>query len=90
METKQYRIFGKVQGVWFRASTQKKAKELGVNGWVRNETDGSVTAVAQGDPDNLKEFRAWCEEGPSRARVERIEEESVDNAGRFHSFEIKY
>ncbi len=67
------RVFGKVQGVWFRDSTQKKAKELSIFGWVKNESDGTVLIEAEGIEEDLKQFFAWCEEGPEMAKVGRVE-----------------
>ena len=66
-------IFGKVQGVYFRLSTQKKAKELELVGWVKNRCDGSVTAFAQGEEANLKKLIAWCHQGPPLARVDQMD-----------------
>jgi acylphosphatase len=63
------RIEGEVQGVFFRESTRREAERLGLVGWVRNEPDGSVTAVAEGAPGPLQEFVAWCHKGPPAARV---------------------
>ncbi len=67
------RVRGKVQGVFFRASTQKKAQELGVQGFVRNEPDGNVYIEAEGDAQALEQLAAWCKTGPERARVEQVE-----------------
>ena len=67
------RISGKVQGVFFRASTRDKARELNINGFVRNETDGSVYVEAEADEEAIDRFVGWCTMGPVRARVEKIE-----------------
>lgn len=67
------RISGLVQGVFFRASTQAKARELNLAGFVRNEPDGSVYAEAEGDTEAVKRFVQWCHKGPDRARVEKCE-----------------
>jgi acylphosphatase len=67
------RVTGLVQGVFFRASTQAAAEELGVTGTVRNEADGSVAIEAEGDETAIERFVAWCRRGPSRARVERLD-----------------
>ena len=63
------RIFGKVQGVWYRASTKQKADELGIIGWVRNTDDGCVEAVFEGEKVKIDEMIAWCWIGPQRAQV---------------------
>jgi acylphosphatase len=67
------RVSGKVQGVFFRASTQEKAKELAIHGTVKNEPDGSVFIEAEGDEENLKLFMEWCRHGPRLARVDKCE-----------------
>lgn len=82
------RISGKVQGVWFRASTRDKAHELGLSGFVRNEPDGSVYAEAEGPPDVLDRFLAWCRIGPPRASVSQVEVEEGAWLG-FQGFEVR-
>jgi acylphosphatase len=64
-------IHGRVQGVGFRWSAVHQAKRLGVSGWVRNRSDGTVEALAEGD--GLENFLGWCEKGPWGARVDRTE-----------------
>lgn len=66
-------VTGRVQGVFFRASSQRKAYEYGVTGIVRNEPDGSVFIEAEGDELALTRFTDWCRVGPSRAEVERVD-----------------
>jgi len=63
-------VRGKVQGVFFRASTKEKAEELNLNGFVRNEPDGSVYIEVEGRDKDLKTFIDWCREGPGLARVD--------------------
>lgn len=65
-------IRGKVQGVFFRVSTQEKADELGISGFVRNEPDGSVYIEAEGNEEMLQLFTAWCQQGPRFARVDEV------------------
>jgi acylphosphatase len=67
------KISGRVQGVFFRASTRQKAEELGIKGFVRNEPDGSVYVEAEASSEKLNEFVEWCKKGPSAARVDRCE-----------------
>lgn len=63
------RIRGKVQGVYFRASTRNEAVKLGLNGFVRNEPDGSVYVEAEGESSRVEALVAWCAHGPAPARV---------------------
>ncbi len=66
-------ITGRVQGVFFRASMEQRAGALGVTGWARNDTDGSVRAHAEGDPDAVEELIDWCHQGPRHAQVADVE-----------------
>lgn len=70
----QYRILikGKVQGVFYRANTVNKAKELNLKGTVRNLPNGDVEIIAQGLKDNLEKLREWCWQGPEFARVDDV------------------
>lgn len=65
-------VKGTVQGVAFRYHTQLKAKELGVNGMVKNEPDGSVTVIAEADKETLLPFLEWCHHGPKSADVQEM------------------
>ena len=71
------RVTGRVQGVYFRASTCGEARRLGISGWVRNTSDGAVELEAQGAPDALAELVAWCHEGPPAARVQKVETREI-------------
>ncbi len=66
-------ISGYVQGVFFRASAKAKADELGIVGFVRNQTDGSVYIEAEGEDLDLQNFERWCKQGPPRSQVDQIE-----------------
>ncbi|MFM9074987.1 MAG: acylphosphatase, partial [Bacteroidota bacterium] len=66
------RVFGRVQGVFYRASTFDVARNLNVNGFVRNEQDGSVFIEAEGDPEALEQLKEWCRHGPPGARVDQV------------------
>ena len=70
-------ITGKVQGVWYRAWTVETARSLGLAGWVRNRTDGSVEAVVEGDARAVDQFLALARVGPAAARVAAVETEDV-------------
>lgn len=65
-------ICGKVQGVWYRASTKQKADELGLTGWVKNTADGNVEAVFEGEKAVIDEMIAWCWIGPPSSRVSDV------------------
>lgn len=73
-------VAGRVQGVYFRYFTQRKAKELGVLGNVRNLDDGRVEIIAQAESMVLQKFISWCHKGPKTARVDNVEssELSID------------
>jgi acylphosphatase len=73
-------ISGQVQGVFFRESARQRARELRLNGWVRNRQDGRVEAVFEGKPEAVEEIIRWCQEGPSGAQVSGVEvvEEETD------------
>ena len=66
-------VSGRVQGVAFRAAARAQAHAGGVTGWVRNLADGRVEAVFEGDPVAVDALVAWCREGPSWARVDRVD-----------------
>ena len=67
------KIYGQVQGVFFRVSAQEKAKDLGISGFTRNEKDGSVYIEVEGEKENLDKFVDWCKDGPEKASVEKID-----------------
>jgi acylphosphatase len=69
----RFRVFGRVQGVGFRAFVWREARELGLDGWVCNRTDGTVEGLARGDEETVDAFLRRIEEGPSWARVDRVD-----------------
>jgi acylphosphatase len=73
MITRRVRITGRVQGVGFRYAMQDEAARLGLNGWVRNRSDGSVEALLQGEADAVEALTAWARRGPPGARVTKIQ-----------------
>lgn len=87
---KHYNIYvsGRVQGVGFRYSTLQKAKEIGINGFVRNMSDGSVYIEAEAEESVLDKFYLWCTKGKPPARVFGINF-SESNFENFASFKIK-
>jgi len=72
------KITGTVQGVGYRVNAKKVAENLKINGWIRNEDDGTVTIEAEGKPENMEMFLKWCEQGPSNAIVEDMTYEKGD------------
>lgn len=82
------KIFGRVQGVFFRDSVRRKAEEWGIDGFVRNEPDGSVYIEAEGPEEPLEKLVNWCWEGSEMAKVEKVEIEEGDSMD-FHSFQVK-
>ena len=82
------RITGKVQGVWYRASTERKAKELGICGFVKNKSDRSVYAEAEGTETQLKDLITWCKSGPPLAKVQSVDIEEGEVCG-FNGFEVR-
>ena len=82
-------ISGRVQGVFFRASTQKQAILLGVTGYARNLPDGRVEVVAEGERSAVEKLVAWCHRGPGGARVDNVDISTISNENRFSTFEIR-
>ena len=70
-------IAGKVQGVGYRYFVQKNARELGLSGWVQNQTDGSVLAEFEGDSADVEQMITLCWSGPSMADVDSIDREEL-------------
>ncbi|MCL4449142.1 MAG: acylphosphatase [Actinobacteria bacterium] len=66
-------ISGKVQGVFFRDFCRRKAIELQITGWVRNNSDGTVEAVFEGEPQDVEKIVLWCHKGPPRAVVTKVD-----------------
>lgn len=65
-------VSGRVQGVGYRYATQRQAAALGVRGWVRNTDDGKVEMLVEGDRAAVDALQAWCQRGPSGARVAHV------------------
>lgn len=83
------RIHGKVQGVFFRESSRAEAVRLGLSGWVRNRSDGTVEAVVEGEPAPLEDFIRWCHRGPPSARVSNVERTDGEPSGEFRTFTVE-
>lgn len=83
-------VYGRVQGVFFRASTRDEAKALGIKGWVKNRHNGSVEAVFEGEKDTVDKIVNWCKKGPAGAYVERVDVSWDKYLGEFDEFTIAY
>ncbi len=84
------KIYGRVQGVFFRDSSQRKAKELNLSGWVENVPDGTVQIVAEGEEKDLKELIEWCRHGGTKyAKVDNVDIEWLEPSGQFNDFIVK-
>ncbi len=82
-------VSGRVQGVWFRGSTEERALELGVTGWVRNRPDGRVEAVFEAEPDALAAILDYVSRGPRLARVDDVDVQRSEATGEFSGFEVR-
>ncbi len=83
-------VSGKVQGVFYRENTRKKAESLGVTGWAKNLKDGRVEAVFEGDRERVEKMVEWAKKGPFWAKVEDSHVTWEDYQGEFESFETRY
>jgi len=81
------RIFGLVQGVYFRRSAKAEAERLGLGGFVQNKDDGTVYLEVEGTRDQLDQFLNWCAQGPSQAKVEKVIFERENLLKGFKDFE---
>lgn len=87
MKRLQIRVYGQVQGVFFRDSAKKEADKLGLGGFVRNEADGTVYIEAEGEKEKLEEFLKWCRKGPPFSQVDKAEEKWSGELKHFKEFE---
>jgi acylphosphatase len=85
MRSRQIRVKGQVQGVGYRYALRDEAQRLGITGWVRNRSDGSVEALLQGDAAALERLIAWARRGPALARVAELHEAAPE-----HDFDRGY
>lgn len=83
-------ISGVVQGVFFRANSVRKAKILGVTGWVKNLSDGRVEIMVEGNEIIVDQMLEWCKKGPPGAKVENIHVEIFPYKGVYNDFIIHY
>lgn len=81
MSAARFIVSGKVQGVFFRASTREQAQRLDLRGHARNLADGDVEVLAVGDLAAIDQLEAWLRRGPTHARVEGLVREDIEHAG---------
>ncbi|KAG9206670.1 hypothetical protein B5807_05338 [Epicoccum nigrum] len=84
-----FKVDGEVQGVNFRSSTQKEAKNIGVTGFVLNASDGTVQGEAQGTADQVNEFIQYLNKGPSAASVSGVKHNDISVKSGESSFNVK-
>ena len=82
-------VSGRVQGVFFRASTKDQAQHLGLTGFVRNCPDGRVEIVAEGPFEAIEDLIEWCRLGPPGARVERVQVSDEPREHEFDAFKVR-
>lgn len=81
-------VRGRVQGVYFRASTQREARRLGLSGWVKNRPDGTLEVLIEGEEASIRELYGWAQKGPGAARVERVDARWRSFTGEYPDFRI--
>jgi len=82
------RVFGEVQGVWFRKSVKEEAIRIGITGLVMNEPDGSVFIIAKGLDQQLEEFISYCKHGPDLAKVKNVHIKEDEEVNEYDGFQI--
>jgi len=90
MRVLKAKVYGKVQGVWFRKYTLDSARDIGVVGMVKNLVDGTVLVNAAGKNENLREFKELLENGSTNSRVDKIDYSWEDLSIEYSTFEIEY
>ena len=83
-------VSGLVQGVFFRANTRDRARNLGLKGWVKNRSDGKVEALFEGEEGAVKSIIEFCKQGPQSAIVEKVEVQWEKYEGEYKDFTIQY
>jgi len=83
-------VSGRVQGIFFRENTKKKAEKLAISGWVKNLRDGRLEAVFEGDRENIEKMVNWAKKGPIWAKIDDFSLVWEDYQGEFKEFSIEY
>ncbi len=81
------KVYGLVQGIFFRVNAKEQAEKWGIKGFAQNEADGSVYIEAEGEKEALDKFIKWCNIGPSMAQVEKVVV-TEDQLKNFSKFEV--
>ncbi len=81
-------VKGRVQGVYYRATAQREARQQGLCGWVKNRQDGAVEMIVEGEEDRVKDFLVWAQQGPATARVDNADTRWRGYTGEFTDFRI--
>jgi len=89
VQSRKFVVRGRVQGVGFRWFVEREAKTLGISGWVRNNSDGSVQVLATGTRDQLSALRSRLQQGPRAARVDNVEELEAKPVPGLNTFRIE-
>ncbi|NQU83353.1 MAG: acylphosphatase [Parcubacteria group bacterium] len=90
MKRVHIKIYGQVQGVFFRVGIKEKADELGIFGWARNIESGGVEIMAEGEKEKLEKLIEWARQGPESAEVEKAEVKWYNNKEDYNNFKIIY
>ena len=85
----ELKIYGKVQGVFFREISRIEARKLNLVGFVGNEPDGTVKIVAEGEDKDLNRIIEWCKYGPDNAEVEKVDVEWSNSVDQFKDFSVQ-
>jgi acylphosphatase len=89
VQTRKFVVRGRVQGVGFRWFVEREAKTLGISGWVRNNSDGSVEVLASGTQEQLSGLRSRLRQGPRASRVDNVEEAEAEPVAGLNTFRIE-
>ncbi|MFX1321735.1 MAG: acylphosphatase [Promethearchaeota archaeon] len=90
MKRIKIKVYGLVQGVFFRYTTRKVARKLGLTGYVKNMPDGGVLIEAEGPENGLFELLEFSKKGPKYAQVEKVEYELKESKNEFKEFEYAF
>lgn len=89
MKRTEIKVYGQVQGVFFRQGVKEMAEELDLTGWASNEVDGSVKIVAEGSEENLQKLIEWCKKGTDWSKIKEIKIERQEASSEFSSFAVR-